>query len=164
MITPDLVPPAPALAPASLSPAALARIASRVAGQPDVWQELVRYDPDQRWYHLLEKDPDHEIWLLSWLPGQRTGFHDHGASAGAFAVAAGTLSEHTARAGRADQAVRVLRAGNARSFGRDHVHDVHNESAAPAVSVHAYSPPLTSMRRYELTAGGLEMTGEDREW
>jgi hypothetical protein len=28
---------------------------------------------------------------LSWLPGQATGFHDHGGSAGAFAVVWGTL-------------------------------------------------------------------------
>ncbi len=35
------------------------------------------------------------------------------------------------------------------------MHEVVNVWPAPAVSVHAYSPPLTAMRRYELTAGGL---------
>ena len=46
-------------------------------------------------------------------------------------------------------------AGRARSFGPRHVHEVVNESAAPAVSIHAYSPPLAGMRRYELTRSGL---------
>ena len=46
-------------------------------------------------------------------------------------------------------------AGRVRSFGPRHVHEVVNESAAPAVSIHAYSPPLAGMRRYELTRGGL---------
>jgi hypothetical protein len=42
-----------------------------------------------------------------------------------------------------------------RSFGSKHVHDVQNNWAEPAVSVHAYSPPLTAMRKFELTADGL---------
>ncbi|MDR0345248.1 MAG: hypothetical protein LBI49_19470 [Nocardiopsaceae bacterium] len=32
---------------------------------------------------------------------------------------------------------------------------MRNDSARAAVSVHVYSPPLTGMRRYRLTAGGL---------
>jgi hypothetical protein len=35
------------------------------------------------------------------------------------------------------------------------VHDVINVFGEPAVSVHAYSPPLTAMRRYDLTPDGL---------
>jgi hypothetical protein len=43
-----------------------------------------------------------------------------------------------------------------RSFGPHHVHDVRNSSAGSvAVSVHAYSPPLSAMTRYELTSSGL---------
>ena len=41
-------------------------------------------------------------WLLSWLPGQGTGLHDHGGSAGAFAVVRGTLHERVGA--RADAA------------------------------------------------------------
>ena len=41
------------------------------------------------------------------------------------------------------------------------MHDVVNAFAAPAVSVHAYSPPLTAMRRYELTAAGLVHTSTE---
>ena len=43
-----------------------------------------------------------------------------------------------------------------RSFGPWYIHDVINASVQPAVSVHAYSPPLTSMRRFEFGPGGLE--------
>ena len=42
-------------------------------------------------------------------------------------------------------------------FGGQHLHDVSNASAAPAVSVHAYSPPLSAMRRYEMTDSGLAL-------
>ena len=44
-------------------------------------------------YQRLTCDDDHEVWLLSWLPGQRTGFHDHGESVGAFTVARTMLFE-----------------------------------------------------------------------
>ena len=41
--------------------------------------------------------------------------------------------------------------GQVRSFGVRFIHHVVNHSSAPAVSVHAYSPPLPPMRRYALT-------------
>jgi hypothetical protein len=46
-------------------------------------------------------------------------------------------------------------AGGVRSFGPEYIHDVRNTSQAVAVSVHAYSPPLTEMTRYDLTGDGL---------
>ena len=52
------------------------------------------------------------------LPGEGTGLHDHGGSAGAFAVVRGTLHERVgARKGAAE-----LSAGRVRHFGQHHVH------------------------------------------
>jgi predicted metal-dependent enzyme (double-stranded beta helix superfamily) len=127
----------------------------RLAAATGEWSALVRYTEGERWYHRLERGENHEVWLLSWLPGQRTGFHDHCGSSGAFAVVQGELQERTAAAGRPRPVSAAFPAGRARSFGPRHVHEVVNESAAPAVSIHAYSPPLAGMRRYELTQSGL---------
>jgi predicted metal-dependent enzyme (double-stranded beta helix superfamily) len=134
-----------------------ARLADLVhlAAATGEWSALVRYAEDERWYHRLERGESHEVWLLSWLPGQRTGFHDHCGSSGAFAVVQGELRERTPAAGRARPVSAAFPAGRARSFGPRYVHEVVNESAAPAVSIHAYSPPLAGMRRYELTRSGL---------
>jgi len=152
-------------ATATLSdPAQLGRLARRVADDPGQWLSLVRYDQGRRWYHCLARDEACEIWLLSWLPGQHTGFHDHGTSAGAFTIASGVLRERAAPDGRPEQPGRSLLPGAVRSFGPGYVHDVRNESARPAVSVHAYSPPLSSMRRYAVMSGRLQLTGEDWEW
>jgi predicted metal-dependent enzyme (double-stranded beta helix superfamily) len=118
---------------------------------------------------------DFEVWLISWLPGQSTGFHDHGASAGAFGVVWGALDERVAARRRAapkhgepeppvpagPRATRVV-AGDVRAFGPRYVHDVQNSSTGSvAVSVHAYSPPLSSMTRYNLTSGGLAVAGTE---
>ena len=146
---------APAVA--TVRPARLALMAARVAGDPDRWLGLVRYDPARRWYRRLDLADDHEIWVLSWLPGQQTGFHDHGDSAGAFAVALGTLTERSAPAGRPEGSGRVVTAGGVRSFGRGYVHDVRNDSPEPALSIHAYSPPLTIMRRFAVASDALRL-------
>jgi hypothetical protein len=52
--------------------------------------------------------------------------------------------------------VRSVGPGLVRSFGPHYIHDVRNTSKdSVAVSIHAYSPPLTAMTRYDLTPGGL---------
>jgi quercetin dioxygenase-like cupin family protein len=127
----------------------------RLAASAGEWAGLVRYTEGERWYQRLERGENHEVWLLSWLPGQRTGFHDHCGSSGAFTVVQGELQEWTPAAGRRAPVAAGFPAGRARSFGPRHVHEVVNETAAPAVSIHAYSPPLAGMRRYELTGRGL---------
>ncbi len=149
----------------SVGPAHLAAIVARMARDGRRWTGLVRYDQASRWYRRLECADTYEIWLLSWLPGQQTGFHDHGASAGAFAVALGSLSERGVQGARPRQSPRLIAAGGVRAFGPDYVHDVRNDANRPAVSIHAYSPPLASMRRFEVSASGLlRADGEERWW
>ena len=130
----------------------------RLAASTGEWAGLVRYAEGERWYQRLERSEDHEVWLLSWLPGQGTGFHDHGGSCGAFTVVRGELRERTV-SGTGRAAAAVLAAGGVRTFGPRHVHDVENAASIPAVSIHAYSPPLAEMRRYQLGPAGLVLTG-----
>jgi predicted metal-dependent enzyme (double-stranded beta helix superfamily) len=142
--------------PAALSPRQLAEEVRRLAGRPRQWMSRVRLSADGRWYERIHVDGSYEVWLISWLPGQATGFHDHGGSAGAFGVVWGALEEHRAGpAGRLHATTAAsITAGRVRSFGPEFVHDVRNSSEAVAVSVHAYSPPLAQMTRYDLTAQG----------
>ena len=78
----------------------LGHLVGVIAARPASWRDIVRFDASRRWYHRLELTDDHEVWLLSWLPGQSTGFHDHGGAAGAFAVAQGELRERMVPAGQ----------------------------------------------------------------
>src|SRR5215472_6031405 len=142
----------------------LADVVRRLAASPADWLGRVRLNPAGRWYERIHLDDSHEVWVISWLPGQATGFHDHGRSAGAFAVVWGTLIERRAVGGVTTGQVlaKPVGAGVARSFGPRYIHDVRNAAAsAVAVSIHAYSPPLQQMTRYELTAGGLVKLGTE---
>jgi rhodanese-related sulfurtransferase len=148
----------------SRTPEELANIVSLFASS-DGWMDLVRLRVEHRWYERLYQGPDHDIWVISWLPGQSTGFHDHGESSGAFVVATGILEEH-----RPGEQTFVINPGKPRAFGPDYAHDVCNVSLAPAVSIHAYSPPLSDMNEYELDGSRLvprERASEralDQEW
>jgi predicted metal-dependent enzyme (double-stranded beta helix superfamily) len=68
-------------------------VVQRRAASPAEWLTRVRLNPSGRWYERIHLDDSHEVWVISWLPGQATGFHDHGGSAGAFTVVWGTLAE-----------------------------------------------------------------------
>jgi predicted metal-dependent enzyme (double-stranded beta helix superfamily) len=139
-----------------LTPRQLAARVRRLLETPADWVTRVRLDPEGRWYEQIPVDELCELWLISWLPGQSTGFHDHGGANGAFGVVWGQLDEHLVPRRGAGSPARPVTAGSVRSFGQHHVHDVRNSSASSvAVSVHAYSPPLSAMTRYDLTPGGL---------
>jgi Cysteine dioxygenase type I len=90
------------------------------------------------------------------MPTQGTQLHDHGGSAGAFEVLSGQLNEavyrHDPDRGSLTEFQRSD--GTAFGFGPRYVHDVRNLSDQPAVSVHAYSPPLTSMNFYDVNGDG----------
>jgi predicted metal-dependent enzyme (double-stranded beta helix superfamily) len=146
-------------APKLLGPAQLGRLVQQAADARQ-WAGLVEFST-ARVYHRLELTEIYEVWLLTWLPGQHTGFHDHGDACGAFAVVQGELEERLARPGRRQVHRRTAGPGKVTAFGAQHLHDVGNESAVRSVSVHAYSPPLTAMRRYDMTASGLVQVRTD---
>ncbi|GAA5036029.1 hypothetical protein GCM10023258_38550 [Terrabacter aeriphilus] len=144
----------------------LALTARRLARQHSLWQGLVDFDPITRYYARLHADADHEAWLLTWLPGQGTPWHDHGGSAGSFVVLQGVLTEEVAgyRSARDLDDVRratgpgvLLTPGDQRSFGTRHLHRVTNAGSDPAVSLHVYAPKLTSMTNYRDVDGVLEV-------
>jgi rhodanese-related sulfurtransferase/mannose-6-phosphate isomerase-like protein (cupin superfamily) len=134
---------------ASKTPEELANIVSLFASSGG-WLDQVRLRTDHRWYERLYHGPDYDIWVISWMPGQSTGFHDHGDSSGAFVVATGILEEH-----RPGEQTLVIHPGERRAFGPDYAHDVRNVSLGPAVSIHAYSPPLSEMNEYEMEGSRL---------
>ena len=146
--------------PARLGPARLGELVRQVADGGD-WPSLVTFGATRRWYRRLDLTESYEVWLLTWLTGQHTGFHDHGEAAGAFTVVQGELQETLARPGSRAVRRRASSQGSVRTFGARHLHDVSNVASTPAVSVHAYSPPLTAMRRYQMETSGLALVGTD---
>jgi hypothetical protein len=155
-----------------------AGIAAALAAAAPAWLDRVAYRAGSRWTALLPTadaagvlDPalhddlaDAQVWLLTWLPDQGTPLHDHGTSAGAFAVVRGTLTERLVAAGRngVSESQLELSAGRIRHFGPHYVHQVTNLHAQPAVSVHVYTPGLAWMNSYRIDGPSLVRTGTER--
>jgi hypothetical protein len=112
----------------------------------------------QREWRRVARMPDFDAWLIAWPPGGQVALHDHGASAGAIMVIEGALTEAVPwrdEDGQLCLARRALHGGTTLGFAPGHVHDVTNESGLHALSLHVYSPALTFMTQYDMTADGL---------
>jgi hypothetical protein len=148
----------------SLPPPQLLSLARAHAARVKPWAERSERPLEERRYELLDRTADVEVWLIHWPTDGGLVLHDHGGSAGAFHVVAGALYEtSTALGGRVLRQQRLCRA-EGKSFGPSYVHSVVNSEAAAATSVHAYSPPLTSMGFYQSTPGGLVLHRVETRW
>ena len=181
---PTTAPPttSPSTSMQPLGPGELVAFTQFLAREIRAGAHVVDFDAQRRWHRRLYRDGRVDVWLISWLPEQGTQLHDHGGSAGAFTVVEGALAEAVlvrqssaaassavarpaagasvggvgvGAAGAATLRERRHRTGATVGFDGRHVHDVRNLDRVPAVSVHAYSPPLTSMTFYDLERGRL---------
>lgn len=134
----------------------LEAVACQFAARPELWSEHVSHDPEHRTYAQLLRDEHLDVWLLCWSRDHDTGFHDHDLSAGAVAVAAGSVREDRLALGRpVDEPIgRVATAGTSFSFTASDIHRVLHAGEGPAVTIHAYSPPLVRMGSYMVEPSG----------
>jgi predicted metal-dependent enzyme (double-stranded beta helix superfamily) len=110
-------------------------------------------DRRRRRYRLLYEDSQLDIWVLSWMPGQKTGFHDHGDSNVALTTVQGAVLEQQIRLGTTNIS-RELAPGRLQHGPAGYIHSVTHTSGQPAVTLHAYSPPLTNVGQYRAGTQG----------
>jgi predicted metal-dependent enzyme (double-stranded beta helix superfamily) len=132
----------------------LEEVAQALAGRTELWEPLVHADAAQRRYELVYEDDRMDAWILSWMPGQGTGFHDHYISSVGLCVARGSVVEDLMVYGSEPQS-RELHAGDARQGGPGYIHRVTHHDGLPAVTVHVYSPRLDWVGQYRLGEDGV---------
>ena len=132
----------------------LAALVGHVAADEELWLPLVVADPTRRRYRLAYEDGRLDLWVLCWMPGQSTGFHDHGVSAVALTAVQGSVLERrlTPVTGPVAQ---LLEPGEIRTGRGGYIHAVGHHVGEPAVTVHAYSPPLLEVGQYRASPDGL---------
>jgi quercetin dioxygenase-like cupin family protein len=107
----------------------------------------------ERYSERLALTADMEIWLIHWEDGHDTGFHDHDRSGGSVMVVSGAVREDRLVVG-GPPTTRIVRAGESFSFEPSDIHRVVHLEGSPAVTIHAYSPPLQAMGAYEVSEEG----------
>jgi hypothetical protein len=144
-----LIPPAP-----ELSAVDLEQIAIAIRDRPELWEPLIVVDAHRRRYRLLFEDERTDIWVLCWMPGQSTGFHDHDISDVGIAIAQGMIVERQLRLPTGATAL-DLRPGDTRQGPAGYIHSVAHGEGIPAVSIHCYSPPLMKVGQYRVDPDGV---------
>lgn len=137
----------------ALSRDQLAALAERYAHQVRQGCFKIGHSEGERWHIRIHRDDQADVWLIVWPTSLNTELHDHGGSAGVFTVVEGNLTEEVWAGDRLE--VRTWSAGETARFGPAYVHDVRNDGRPSAISVHAYSPPLTQMNYYDIEDGEL---------
>jgi len=142
-----------------LSPDELRDVVERYAEDVRRGGYVADFGTEDRWHVRIHQDADVDVWLISWTADQGTELHDHGGSSGAFTVLQGSLTEYV-WSGPTPESPGELgdvprRERDTVVFDRHHVHDVRNHLEAPALSVHAYSPPIRLMHYYQPSEGDL---------
>ena len=137
-----------------LNQAQLKGLVKSIAELPSLWKPLTVTDGHRRRYRLLYEDERIDVWVLSWMAGQGTGFHDHDHSAVALMCVQGSILEKQMRLPSGIASVNMS-AGSIRSGGPGYIHAVNHLQGEPAVSLHAYSPPLVLVGQYVIDESGI---------
>lgn len=137
----------------SVSGEELRRFATELAADRERWAHLVRHAGDGRVYELIWDDEEVNAWVICWSEEQDTGFHDHDNSEAAIAVVEGEVREERLRFG-ASPDTRVAGPGTTLLVPATAIHRVLHAGGGPAVTVHAYSPPLRTTGAYRLGEDG----------
>jgi predicted metal-dependent enzyme (double-stranded beta helix superfamily) len=132
----------------------LRELVTRLAADDSSWRHLVRHTPSQRTYEQILLNEDVGVWLICWMDDHDTGFHDHDISSGAVAVVEGLLREERLSVG-SEPVARVYSPGEVFDFRAADIHRMAHAGGGPAVSIHAYSPPLNRMGAYAVDEMGV---------
>jgi predicted metal-dependent enzyme (double-stranded beta helix superfamily) len=132
----------------------LREVLARLTGDVSAWRDHVRHDAERRVFVEIAGDEHYEVWLICWMPGHDTGFHDHDLSSGAVSVLSGELIEERLTLSGAPVA-RRLRAGQTFDFSAADIHRVRHAGEVPTTTLHVYSPRLRRMGAYSVGDGGL---------
>ncbi|HTT30229.1 MAG TPA: cysteine dioxygenase family protein [Solirubrobacteraceae bacterium] len=138
----------------SLTPAQLEAFVASLAASPERWRHLVRHADDARVYAQIWDDENVNAWVICWSEDQDTGFHDHDESSAAIAVISGQVREDRLRVGHEPRS-RVLGPNSIFTVPAVAIHRVLHAGGPPAVTIHAYSPPLVRTGAYRIGPDGV---------
>lgn len=138
----------------------LGALATALRAEEDLWRPQVRFDEDERFYTQLYRDPNVDIWLICWIAGQATGYHDHDRSSGGVVVCDGVLCEDyflRGEDGLIREETRMHDVGGVFTFDATYIHGVRHPGGerSGATSIHCYSPALWRMGHYEPDERGV---------
>ncbi len=136
-----------------LTTAQLAALSTAIAEDESLWRALIVADTTRRRYRLLYEDDRVDTWVIMWMPGQGTGYHDHAISGVGITCAVGMAVEKQMLLPSGASEVEI-RPGVTREGPSGYIHSVAHGEGTPAVTIHSYSPPLMEVGQYRVDDNG----------
>jgi quercetin dioxygenase-like cupin family protein len=133
----------------SLTPEELVTFVRELTADTDRWVRYVRHDSEERVYEMIWDDNEVNAWLICWSEDHDTGFHDHDVSAAAITVIDGHVREERLRLDGPPVSV-INGPGQVFTVEPNAIHRVLHAGEGPAVTIHAYSPPLIRTGAYSV--------------
>lgn len=147
----------------TLSPAELEQFVCDLASTPALWEPFVTHAHERRVFEQIWDDGQVNAWVICWSEDSDTGFHDHDDSGASILVVSGQVREERLQLAGTPRS-RVIGAGAPFFIPPTAIHRVLHSGSAPAVTIHAYSPPLRRTGAYEVgPTGDLERTSQSFE-
>ncbi len=134
---------------------ALVELATEIAAHRDTWQAVVdAADGVHRHWTMVHEDDEIDVFAISWLPEQTTGFHDHCDSHFGVACASGAVYEDRPKS-HGEVRTRQLDAGDTTGGVPGVLHVIRHADGEPAVTIHAYAPRLSRVGQIYFDKDGL---------
>jgi len=131
----------------------LATLVEGLSLHSELWRDSVVHEPGERQFVLIARTSRIEAWAVAWMDGHDTGFHDHDVSAAAIAVFEGeVVDERMSVTG--EGLATTHSAGATFTVDAGDIHRVRHTGDGPAITLHAYSPPLERMGSYAVSDDG----------
>jgi cysteine dioxygenase len=138
--------------PKGFSYGELLDLAGRLELPPELVEAHLHFDPQRYARNLIVRTQAFELLALCWLPGQQTIIHDHGGSVGAARVFRGNMTSRVFAAAEGRPArlvgIDVVGPGGIAAVDRPDIHQLANPGPDELVTLHVYSPPLTTVGMY----------------
>jgi cysteine dioxygenase len=125
-------------------------------------RDFVRFEPGHYQRNLVALGPWYEVLVICWRSGQRSPIHNHAQSTCGLKVLSGICTETYFAHSPCGQVVALSShdcpAGHVCASEDEDTHQVSNLQAPgnDLVTLHIYSPPLRSMKKFSLTSAGSE--------
>ena len=125
-------------------------------------RDFVRFEPTTYQRNLVALGPWYEVLVICWRSGQRSPIHNHAQSTCGLKVLQGVCTETYFAHSPCGQVVALssheCEAGHVCASEDDDTHQVSNLQAPgnDLVTIHIYSPPLRSMKKFSITSATSE--------
>lgn len=109
----------------------------------ETWQPVLEAaDGTHRHWRTVFENDELDVYAISWLDGQTTGFHDHCTSSFGVTCVHGAVYEERPRNPMVEHEVRRLETGQVTGGVPGVMHLIRWAEGEPAITIHAYAPKL----------------------